>query len=64
MDPETRIDIHTQTQRKARSANPAPYSVNGPGPDDRMGQDVSGDEALGNENEEHDGLGGYRHNAG
>ena len=30
MDPETRIDIHTQTLRKPRSANPVPYGNHRP----------------------------------
>ena len=66
MDPETRIDIHTQTQRKARSANTAIYgggttSGQGGGPgghhaqDVGGGQDVSGDELQGHENDDHDG---------
>ena len=69
MDPETRIDIHTQTQRKARSANTALYGGGGTtsggggpgggGPDVGGGQDVSGDELQGHENDDHDGL--YRH---
>ena len=64
MDPETRIDIHTQTQRKARSANTALYGGGGttsgpgggPGGPDVVGQDVSGDELQGHENDDHDGL--------